>query len=179
MGTTLRRATDKAASRRPGRDAPDRRNHGAPLPVSLLAFWEVVGGINFVWDYERGDAPDLGVDVPMDEMDPLSVDAPEEVTHLFEEWEERRSDIDPEFADPFNLDLAPDYLHKANISGGTPYGIELPFFGADPIFVIEAHGLPFVDYLRLCFGWAGFPRLRALCGPAGRPRVSAGHGQRP
>ncbi len=44
---------------------------GAPLPVSLRAFWEVVGGINFVWDYERGDAPDLGVDLPMDEMDPL------------------------------------------------------------------------------------------------------------
>ncbi len=55
---------------------------GAPLPVSLRAFWEVVGGINFVWDYERGDAPDLGVDLPMDDMDPLSVDAPEEVTRL-------------------------------------------------------------------------------------------------
>jgi hypothetical protein len=50
-------------------------------------------------------------------------------------------------------------LHKANTSGGGPYGIELPFFGADPIFANEAHELPFVDYLRLCFRWAGFPRL--------------------
>jgi hypothetical protein len=132
---------------------------GAPLPVSLRAFWEVVGGINFVWDYERGDAPDLGVDLPMDEMDPLWVDAPEEVTRLFEEWADRRSGVDPELAGPFNLDLAPDYLHKANTSGGAPYGIELPFFGADPVFVNEAHELPFVDYLRLCFRWACFPRL--------------------
>ena len=96
------------------------------------------------------------------------MDAPEEVTHLFEEWEERRSGVDPELADPFNLDLAPDYLHKANISGGAPYGIELPFFGADPIFVNEAHELPFVDYLRLCFRWAGFPRLERY---ADRPDV--------
>lgn len=132
---------------------------GAPLPVSLLAFWEAVGGINFIWDYESGDPPDLGVVLPMVEMDPLCVDAPGVVTHMFEEWEEQRSGINPELADPFNLDLAPDYLHKANISGGGPYGIELPFLGADPVFANEAHELPFVDYLRLCFHCAGFPRL--------------------
>jgi hypothetical protein len=140
----------------------------APLPVSLRVFWETVGGINFVWDYESSKAPDLRVDLPMDEMDPLCVDAPEVVTHLFEEWEEQRSGIDLELADPFNLDLAPDYLHKANISGGAPYGIELPFLGADPVFANEANELPFVDYLRLCFRWAGFPRLERY---ADRPDV--------
>jgi hypothetical protein len=138
---------------------------GASLPVSLRAFWEIVGGINFVWDYESGDAPNLGVDLPMDEMDPLCVDALGVVTHLFEEWEEQRAGVDPELADPLNLDLAPDYLHKANISGGGPYGIELPFLGADPIFANEAHELPFVDYLRLCFRWAGFPRLERHAAP--------------
>jgi hypothetical protein len=132
---------------------------GAPLPISLRTFWEVVGGINFVWDYNSGDAPDLGVDLPIVEMDPLCVDPPEVVTHLFEQWEYERSGVDPELTDPFNLDLAPDYLHKANISGGGPYGIELPFLGADPVFANEAHELPFVDYLRLYFRWAGFPRL--------------------
>ncbi|MFN0022054.1 MAG: HEAT repeat domain-containing protein [Pirellulaceae bacterium] len=132
---------------------------GAPLPVSLRAFWEVVGGINFVWDYNGGAAPGLGIDLPLDEMDPLCVGAPGEVTYLFEEWEDQRSGVDPELADPFSLDLAPDYLHKANISGGGPYGIELPFLGADPVFANEVHVLPFVDYLRLCFRWAGFPRL--------------------
>jgi hypothetical protein len=141
---------------------------GAPLPVSLQAFWEVVGGINFVWDYNSGEAPALGADLPMDEMDPLCVDAPEVVTHVVEEWEEQTAGVDPELADPLSLDLAPDYLHKANISGGGPYGIELPFLGADPVFANEAHGLPFVDYLRLCFRWAGFPRLERH---AARPDV--------
>jgi hypothetical protein len=132
---------------------------GAPLPLSMRTFWEFVGGINFVWDYERGDAPGLGADLPMDQFDPLCVDSPQDVTHVFEEWDDQRSGVNPEFANPFDLDLAPDYLHKANISGGGPYRIELPFLGADPIFAAEAHEFPFVDYLRLCFRWAGFPRL--------------------
>ncbi len=133
---------------------------GAPLPLSLRAFWEVVGGINFVWDYERGgEAPDLGVRLPMEEMDPIAVDPPGGVVHVFDEWKNLRDGIDPELAGGFNLDLAPDYLHKANISGGPPYGLELPFHGADPTFENEAHCLPFVEYLRLCFRWGGFPRL--------------------
>lgn len=132
---------------------------GAPLPVSLRAFWEVVGGIDWVWDYHRGDAPDLGVDLPMDQMDPLCVAPPGSLEYLFEMWEEQKSGVDPELVDPFSLELAPDDLHKANISGGAPYGIDLPFHGADPIFANEAHELPFVDYLRFCFRWGGFPGL--------------------
>jgi hypothetical protein len=60
---------------------------------------------------------------------------------------------------PFRIDLAPDYLDKANISGGGPYCIEVPFLGADPLVAGERHGLPFVDYLRVAFRWAGFPGL--------------------
>jgi hypothetical protein len=71
-------------------------------------------------------------------------------------WRELRAH---ELDDPCNLDLAPDCLHKANISGRAPYGIELPYLGADPVFVHEEHGLAFVDYLRLAFRWGGFPRL--------------------
>jgi hypothetical protein len=59
--------------------------------------------------------------------------------------------VAPELDDPCNLDLAPDYKHKANISGGSPYGIELPCLGADPIFVHDEHSFPLVDYLRFAF----------------------------
>ena len=38
-----------------------------------------------------------------------------------------------------------------------PYGIELPFFGADPRFENERHGLALVDCLCLAFRGAGFP----------------------
>jgi hypothetical protein len=132
----------------------------APLPPSLRAFWDGVGGIDFVWNYENGKpAPDLGPDIAMVEMDPLCVDSPEHVKYLLAEWEEQRSKVDPELDDPCALDLAPDFWHKANISGGASYGIELPYLGADPVFAHEEHGLRFVDYLRLAFRWGGFPRL--------------------
>lgn len=134
---------------------------GSPIPPSLLAFWKVVGGINWIWDYRTKEAvPNLGVDLPMDEMDPLCVDPPSAITYLFDEWEdEQENAAGSDAARPFRIDLAPDYLHKANISGGMPYAILVPFSGADPVFTDERHALPFVDYLRLAFRWAGFPGL--------------------
>jgi len=133
---------------------------GGLLPPSLRAFWTIVGGIDWVWDYKCDQPlPDLGVGLPMDEMDPLCVEPASVIAYLFEEWEEQRKQPDPDLVDPFRLSLAPDYLHKANISGGAPYTIELPFHGADPVFAYERHELPFVDYLRLSFRWSGFPGL--------------------
>jgi hypothetical protein len=144
---------------------------GGPFPLSPRAFWEIVGGINFVWNYRiDGDAPNFGIapDLPLPEMDPLCVDPPEFASRLFEEWEWQKSEIDPDLTGAFSLDLAPDDLHKANVSGGPAYAIELPFYGVDPIFANEGHDLPFVDYLRRCFRWAGFPVLERY---AGRPDV--------
>jgi hypothetical protein len=69
---------------------------------------------------------------------------------------------------PLQLTLAPDFLQKANASGGLPYGVTLPDAAADVLFQNEANELPFVAYLRLCFAWGGFPRLagRLLSPPA-------------
>ena len=132
----------------------------SPLPLSLLAFWQYVGGINFVWDYDCEEpAPSCGLDLFLDEQDPLYVGSPKDTLYLLNELEEHRSPVDLELRDPFELQLAPDYLHKANISGGVPYSVQLPFSGIDPIFANERHKLPFVDYLRLCFRWGGFPLL--------------------
>jgi hypothetical protein len=126
----------------------------------LRAFWEIVGGVDFIWDY-RGDedAPDFGLPLDLAGLDPVAIVPAREVTYLFAEWADERTGVNPEIAGPFRVDLAPDYLHKANISGGPAYGIELPYLGADAPLVNEEHALPFVDYLRLCFRWGGFPRL--------------------
>ena len=142
---------------------------GAPIPPTLLAFWRIVGGINWVWDYDASVAqPNLGFELPPEEHDVLCVDAPGGVMYLFKEWIDQKERSDPELVHPFRIDLAPDYLHKANISGGSPYCVEVPFLGADPLFADERHGLPFLDYLRLAFRWAGFPGLDRH---AGRPDV--------
>ena len=151
---------------------------GSPVPPSLRAFWTIVGGIDWVWNYHLEQAtPDLGVAIPMADKDPLYVDPPSVASHVFEYWEGQRDQRDPDLVDPFALDLAPDFYHKADISGGAPYGIELPFFGADPLFANEAHGLPFVDYLRLAFRWAGFPGLEAHADRADVRRFVATFGE--
>lgn len=133
---------------------------GAPIPPTLLAFWRVVGGINWVWDYRSEDRPpDLGFDLPSEEHDALCIEAPSIVTDLFDEWIYQKADTERDHEHQLSIVLAPDYLHKANISGGSPYCVLVPFLGADPLFSDERHGLPFLDYLRLAFRWAGFPGL--------------------
>ena len=135
---------------------------GSPVAPSLLGFWQVVGAVDFVWDYEQAQAaPALGLDVDLTEMDPLLVGAAGAPCAM---WLDARSpgDLDT----PSRLCLAPDHLHKVNTSGGDPYGIDLPFRGADPPFEGEPHDLPFVDYLRLALRWGGFPGLEEHAGSA-------------
>ena len=92
----------------------------------MLAFWRVVGGINWVWDYDASVAqPDSGIELPPEEHDALCVHAAGVVDYLFEEWIDEKERYDFELVHPFRIDLAPDHLHKANISGGGPYCIEV------------------------------------------------------
>jgi len=83
--------------------------------------------------------------------DPLVVAPLESILSDCGDWKEC-CESDEE---PFRAVLAPDDLHKANISGGD-YDIELPADGADTLFN-DWHGKNFVDYLRITFRWGGFP----------------------
>ena len=67
---------------------------------------------------------------------------------------------------PVAITIAPDELHKANVSGGDPYTMEFPNAGADGALVGERHRLLFVDYLRLSFAYAGFPGYEGRDAPA-------------
>jgi hypothetical protein len=71
----------------------------------------------------------------------------------FEAWQEWSGDGD---AGGFVLPVAPDRLHKANVSGGAPYGVRLPDGTAEGLFVGEV-AMPFVAYLNLVFRHGGFP----------------------
>lgn len=72
----------------------------------------------------------------------------------FEAWQEW-SGADDE-AGGFALPVAPDRLHKDNVSGGAPYGVRLPDGTAEGLFVGEV-AMPFVAYLNLVFRHGGFP----------------------
>jgi hypothetical protein len=116
-----------------------------PLPLSLTTFWEVVGAVDLVG---------MGPGWP-DGLDPLVVDPPEGALAWIED---SYGEEDGLFAA-----LAPDDLHKDNVSGGDPYGVRLPQPAVDFIFENEPHGMYFVDYLRLAIlKWGGFPGLDGL-----------------
>ena len=114
-------------------------SEAGPLPLSLVAFWQEVGAVDLV-----GMHPSWP-----NGLDPLVVDPPEgPLSDLFDEGE------------GIFVALAPDDLHKDNISGGDPYGFQLPNPSADFLFMYERHDLLFVPYLRLAIlHWGGFPGL--------------------
>jgi hypothetical protein len=53
--------------------------------------------------------------------------------------------------------IAPDEYHKDNVSGGAPDEIHLPNSAMDAELENEWHETSFVEYLRVCFKWGGFP----------------------
>lgn len=59
------------------------------------------------------------------------------------------------------FEVAPDPLHKSNISGGGPIEFLFPDFAIDGKLRCDDtdYGY-FVDYLRECFEWGGFPGLK-------------------
>ena len=118
-----------------------------PLPLSLTAFWEEVGSVDLV-----GMHPSWG-----ENLDPLVVYPPEAALSDFE-MEGGEEEIAA--AGQFVAALAPDELHKDNVSGGAPYGVALPDASADFLLQDERHGLLFVPYLRLAIlRWGGLPGL--------------------
>jgi len=137
------------------REVETLRGLAGPIPLSLEAFWSVVGSVDFV-----GRRPGWPSG-----LDPVVVHPPAGALEEWESWEEWREE-DGEEAGPFIAPIAPDALHKDNVSGGEPYGLALPNASADGRLENEAGGLMFVDYLRLAIlEWGGLPGLAELPDP--------------
>ena len=143
--------TDYCVHAPPGRDVQEKIAElealCGPLPASLRAWWAVVGTVCFM----REPVHDQEEPLP----DPLVVAPIESVIEEFHEWasDPERRRVEPRFRAP----LAPDELHKDDISGGAPYELELPSSAADGVLLNEWHNATFVGYLREAFRWAGLP----------------------
>jgi hypothetical protein len=127
-----------------------------PLPLMLARFYRTVGSVDL-----RGRHPDWqGCDYP----DPLVVDPIDAVLDEAREYAELENPAADYWASEtgvFRAPIGPDALHKANVSGGMWYGVEVPNASSDPIVLEEPHRLPFTEYLELALGWGGFPGLAA------------------
>jgi hypothetical protein len=63
-------------------------------------------------------------------------------------------------SEPLEVMIAPDPVHKTGHSGGGPYCIAYPDPAIDALFQGDENYGTFVEYLRECFRWGGFPGLR-------------------
>jgi hypothetical protein len=134
----------------PGRNAPkavaDFEREFGTLPLSLRAFYEVVGEVNFIGHHATLDPADNRV-----ATDPLLVYGLDEGIVEYDDDDEENE------GRPSAVTISPDDLHKANTSGGDAYVMAIPDLRADGELANERHGLFFVEYLRLCFEFGGFP----------------------
>jgi hypothetical protein len=140
---------------------------GGPLPLSLRAWYEQVGGVSLMGsdpvlnpvDFSNRDVlrqfsalTATGARAPRPPQrdfapDPLVIFPLHALLDQF-------ADADDEEAVQ-QLAIAPDDLHKANISGDAYY-LRLPDSRADFEFD-DWHHTTFVGYLRTVFRWGGFP----------------------
>lgn len=153
----------------PGQIARLERAARGPLPLSLRAWYEQVGGVSLMGSdavlnpvefsnrgvltqfqmlTTRGPATQMSTGQSC-EPDPLVMAPLEELVYEAEDMADGQEQARLELA------IAPDDLHKANISGDAYY-ITLPDPSADFRFD-DWHKTTFVNYLRLTFQWGGFP----------------------
>lgn len=138
------------------------------IPLSLKVFWEVVGDVDLTGHHPR--IPKFS--------DPLIVYPVETIEASYPEWRYATDEGDEE-AGNFLIPLAPDCYHKDNVSGGAPYGIYVPNYAIDGVLVNERHQTTFVNYLRICFRYGGFPGLQVSKDPISSEVVALADGLLP
>ncbi len=125
-----------------------------PMPLALRAWYEIVGSVNFIGYHPHWDETAY--------TDPLVVDPIDMALEEYSIWREACREFGREAMGPFNAPLAPDYYHKTDIVSAphrsvVVYRIILPNPAADAPVRDEPHQTTFVNYLRTCFRWGGFP----------------------
>ncbi len=123
-----------------------------PLPISLRAWYEIVGEVNLMGSHP---AWPRAVDRSRVYPDPLVMLSAESALRDHDTWSKNREFGLIEGSSPFRV-WTHDALTKAGLSGAGYY-IRLPNPTADAPLEGERHNAYFIDYLRICFRWGGFP----------------------
>ena len=126
-----------------------------PIPMVLSSWIRLVGDVWLVGTHPRW-AESSEADPLVIELEGLRYPEASNIAYFASEHEEWKEAADDTAVGSFVLPVAPDRLHKANISGGSPYGFRLPDESAEGVFVAE-HEMSFISYLNWVFSNGGFP----------------------
>jgi len=136
-----------------------------PLALSARAWIAVVGDVSLVGNHPRWPYEYMATDALVVQFELRfykgSSDSREYHEFGYESWQEWVAKCGIEECGPYEVVVAPDMWHKICTSGGPAYGIVVPDLSADATF----DGKYFVDYLRTCFAWGGFPGFGQWDGP--------------
>ena len=138
------------------------------LPNSLKLFWEHIGSVDL-----SGSHPDWD---ECEYLDQLVIFPPSVALYELDEFlADREERIAADF--PYSVPIAPDIFHKANVSGGPPYELEVPAESDDPPLINAPNSASFLGHIDLALDYAGFPGLAKCSGhnwPIMRLRQDAG-----
>lgn len=134
---------------------------GVYVPLSVQAWMLEVGSVNLCGNNAKWQrltyALDHGSAKKVVCTDPLVFEiTPEYIEYRLEEHLQQFADGRPE---PLELDIAPDHLHKANISGGAPYAVHIDRPQVEALLLNERHCTTFTEYVRRAISWQGFPGM--------------------
>ncbi len=128
--------------------------HVGPLPLSLKCWYEEVESINLVGLFPPSPYHALDYNYGSN-LDPLFIYSMELVLQMIEG--SVRDGVSSQ--EEWILPLSPDHLHKFGYSGSGPYHIIVPYKAIDAFLLDEPHRTTFINYLRICLQWGGFPGL--------------------
>jgi hypothetical protein len=141
------------------------QSKGVYFPLSLEAWMTSIGKVNLCGTHPDWPSPAyVNSKTPL-EGEPIYSDALavemdyDYAIYLYDEW---KAPATGNGKPPFRLDIAPDHLHKANVSGGLPYQLDTEKPAVDGILLNERHCSTFMAYLQLAINWHGFPGLDYL-----------------
>lgn len=121
-----------------------------PLPLALKLFWLRIGSVDLSGHHPEWQEPGY-----LDQLVifPLSY-ALEELDEYLSDKEER--DL---YSYPYTVPIAPDYFHKANVSGGMSYSIAVPAVAEDPPLLHTSEAETFLEHISKALKFGGFPGL--------------------
>ena len=124
-----------------------------PLPLSLRCWYEIVGSINLIGLFESSLDTNLSLEYGCI-LDPVFMYSLDTALQMVQGYT-----MDDVWKNDPTLALAPDNYYKYGFSGSRTYSVQLPCKAFDAPLLGERHNTTFVNYLRICLKWGGFPGL--------------------